>query len=301
METLETLRRKIDRAGQLASVVSAMRALATMSIGQYERAVQSLDDYQRTVHLGLAACMRSGAAVAVPQMELAGGTVTAVVFGSDQGLVGQFNDIVADFARQQLAGQPVDRLWLVGERVAARFEAADAAERTVLVVPSSVGGIAPLVTRVLAQVEDYRAARPGATVHIFFNKVKVGAAYEPAGERLLPLDAQWRQQFLQLRWPTHNLPEVVGSLESALRAHLREYLFISLFRACAESLASENASRLAAMHRAERNIETLTQHLKQAFNGLRQATIDAELFDVMSGFEALAAQSAARRARNRGS
>ncbi len=52
------------------------------------------------------------------------------------------------------------------------------------------------------------------------------------------------------------------------------------------------------MHRAERNIDTLVQHLTQAFNGLRQSTIDAELFDVMSGFEALGAQSAGARARN---
>ncbi len=229
-ETLETLRRKIDRAGQLGSVVSAMRALATVSIGQYERAVQSLEDYQRTVHLGLAACMRSGAVVSVPHMEQTGDVVTAVVFGSDQGLVGQFNDSISEFSRQQLAGRPLGMLWLVGERVAARFGGAEAAQRKLLVVPSSVSGIAPFVTGILAQVENYRAARPGATVYVFFNKVKVGASYEPACERLLPLDAQWRRKFLRPRWPTRNLPEVIGSLESALRAHLREYLFIGSVR-----------------------------------------------------------------------
>jgi F-type H+-transporting ATPase subunit gamma len=30
---------------------------------------------------------------------------------------------------------------------------------------------------------------------------------------------------------------------------------VSIFRACAESLASENASRLAAMQRADKNID----------------------------------------------
>ena len=37
---------------------------------------------------------------------------------------------------------------------------------------------------------------------------------------------------------------------------IREYLFVSLFRACAKSLASENASRLATMQRAEKNAES---------------------------------------------
>ena len=71
-------------------------------------------------------------------------------------------------------------------------------------------------------------------------------------------------------------------------ALVREYLFVSLFRACAESLASENASRLAAMQRAEKNIDELLVDLNRAFHRLRQSGIDEELFDVVSGFEAQA-------------
>jgi F-type H+-transporting ATPase subunit gamma len=72
-----------------------------------------------------------------------------------------------------------------------------------------------------------------------------------------------------------------------VRALIREYLFISLFRACAESLASENASRLAAMERADKNIHELLENLHATFHRLRQSGIDEELFDVISGFEAL--------------
>ena len=64
-------------------------------------------------------------------------------------------------------------------------------------------------------------------------------------------------------------------------------MFVSLFRACAESLASENASRLAAMQRADKNIEELLAAFKSSFHRLRQSSIDEELFDVVSGFEAL--------------
>ena len=49
----------------------------------------------------------------------------------------------------------------------------------------------------------------------------------------------------------------MGDGSTTLRALIREYLFVSLFRACAESLASENASRLAAMQRADENIDEL--------------------------------------------
>jgi F-type H+-transporting ATPase subunit gamma len=76
-----------------------------------------------------------------------------------------------------------------------------------------------------------------------------------------------------------------------MRSLIREYLFISLFRACAESLASENASRLAAMERADTNINDLLAQLHGTFHRLRQSSIDEELFDVIAGFEALVGSS----------
>jgi len=97
----------------------------------------------------------------------------------------------------------------------------------------------------------------------------------------------WRRELAGLPWPTGNLPEVMRSGTATLQALVREYLFVSLFRACAESLASENASRLAAMQRADKNIDELLADLNGAFHRLRQSGIDEELFDVISGFEAL--------------
>ena len=88
-------------------------------------------------------------------------------------------------------------------------------------------------------------------------------------------------------WPSKNIPEVIEADAPALDAFISEYLFVLLFQACAESLASENASRLAAMQRAEKNIKEILEDLNQTFFRIRQEAIDEELFDVVSGFEAL--------------
>jgi len=124
-------------------------------------------------------------------------------------------------------------------------------------------------------------------LHLFYNRPTSGAVYEPVSQRLLPLDEDWLRKLAEHPWPTGNLPEIIGDGTSALRALISEYLFISLFRACAESLASENASRLAAMERADKNIDELLENFHGAFHRLRQSGIDEELFDVISGFEAL--------------
>ena len=63
--------------------------------------------------------------------------------------------------------------------------------------------------------------------------------------------------------------------------------FRLVLQGLAESLAAENASRLAAMQRAEKNIDDLVESLNETFRRLRQTSIDEELFEVMSGYESL--------------
>ncbi len=286
-----SLNRKISSAGDLQSVVRTMKALAASSIGQYEKSVRALGDYYRTVELGLGACFRASrpvAPIANRKGQTDAGAIGAVVFGSDQGLVGQFNDVVADFAVKTLAALPgKPEVWAVGKRVHARLTDAGLPMMGLFAVPNSVQAITPLVGRIQIESEARRAKGEYARLYIFHNRPKSGALYEPVSQRLLPLDAAWQKGLTEVPWPTKVLPEVMCSDTVTLRALIREYLFISLFRACAESLASENASRLAAMERADKNIDELLETLHGTFHRIRQAGIDEELFDVISGFEAL--------------
>ena len=289
--TTASLRRKIDSAGDLQSVVRTMKALAASSVGQYDKSVRALADYYRTVELGLGACFRGSAAVALmpdPKRQTDAGAIGAVVFGSDQGLVGQFNDVVADYAIKTLAALPgKPEVWAVGERVHARLADAGLPLMGLFAVPNSVQAITPLVGQIQIESEARRAKGDYARLYVFHNRPQPGALYEPVGQRLLPLDAEWQQGLARVRWPTGMLPEVMSGGTTTLRALIREYLFISLFRACAESLASENTSRLAAMERADKNIDELLENLHGTFHRLRQSGIDEELSDVISGFEAL--------------
>ncbi len=287
-ETAASLRHKIASAGDLHSVVRTMKAVAASNIGQYEKSVRALADYTRSVELGLSICFRKSAP-APGNGRADAGPVGAVVFGSDQGLVGRFNDVVADYALQALATLPGHpQVWPVGERVHARLADAGLPLRDSFTVPNSVKAITPLVGQILLESEALYSRGEISELHLFYNRPTSGAVYEPVQQRLLPLDETWQRELTELPWPTRNLPETLGDETGTLRALIREYLFVSLFRACAESLASENASRLAAMQRADKNINELLEDLNSTFHRLRQSSIDEELFDVISGFEALA-------------
>jgi F-type H+-transporting ATPase subunit gamma len=293
-DTTASLRRKIGGAGDLQSVVRTMKAMAASSIGQYENSVRALADYYHAVELGLSACFRESRPARLSaewKRPTVSGAISAVVFGSDQGLVGQFNDVVADYAIKTLAALPAKpEIWAVGERVHARLADSGLPLLGVFTVPNSVKAITPLVGQILVESETRHSLGQVTELHLFYNRPTSGAVYAPVGQRLLPLDENWRRKLAELPWPTANLPEVMGGGTATLRALIREYIFVSLFRACAESLASENASRLAAMQRAEKNIGELLENLNRTFHRLRQSGIDEELFDVISGFEALSVE-----------
>lgn len=288
-DTLEQLQRRKKSAGELSLMVRSMKAMAVSNITQYEMAVLSLRDYYRTISLGMYTLLKNEE-LGLPLLHRDKDKIinVAIVFGSDQGLVGIFNDVITIFAKNTLQSMPGEiETWAVGERIFLRLEDDGLKSTKVFNVPNSVTGITPLVNNILMNSEAYRSKNKEYNFFIFHNSPLSGEAYEPKGIQLFPPDKKWEQEIKEIKWPSKNLPQVLGDAERNLRALIREYLFVSLYKACAESLASENASRLAAMQRAEKNIDEILDDLKESYNRLRQSSIDEELFDVIAGFEAL--------------
>jgi F-type H+-transporting ATPase subunit gamma len=284
----ESLARKIGGAKDLSSVVRSMKALAVSSVGQYERAVEALQEYYRTVELGLSACLRELGAAAPTETPRAPSAMGIVIFGSDQGLVGRFNEVLMEFTTSIISplSRKVAQVWVVGERMQQLVADSSMPPATRLTVPYSVEAITPLVGELIIDVEAARAQGIVDEIYIFHNQPLAAGSYQPVQKRLLPLDSRWQRDLLALPWPTRALPQVIDG-PAAIDAFIRGYLFVLLFQASAQSLACENASRLAAMQRAEENIATILEDLTRQFHRMRQASIDEELFEVVSGYEAL--------------
>ena len=292
MDTIESLRRKIDGAEDLKSVVRTMKAVSAANIGQYEVAVSSLGDYYRTVALGILAHfgaqeMGLKSIHEKPKVDHEK-LICAIVFGSDQGLVGQFNDSLAGFVFESLNILPGKKeIWAVGERVQLLLADVGFTSSKLFPVPNSVNAITTLVGDILVQSQGSIETGALNEFYIYYNQSKVPTGYESVMKQLLPPDEKWEKSLDQFYWPTKKIPQIAGGIMPTLKALIREYLFVSLFKACAESLASENESRLSAMERANKNIDELLQELGLKYHQKRQNSIDAELFDVVAGFEAM--------------
>ncbi|MDB5240695.1 MAG: synthase subunit gamma [Spirosoma sp.] len=297
MDTQESLIRKINGAKDIKSVVRTMKAMAAANICQYELAVGSLGAYYRTVALGIIAYFKSET-TGMTEVKIVGkkdvpNRLCALVFGSDQGLVGSFNNTLTDFVAQTLRGLPGEKeVWTVGERVELLLQDSSFPATTHFLVPNSIQAITPLVGQILIQAQQNLEKGELSEFYIFHNQPNAGTGYQAVYQRLLPLDTTWRATLGTFSWPTKAIPQVAGGRKPTLPALIREFLFVSLFKACAESLASENASRLESMQRAEKNINELLDDLSHKYHRERQSAIDEELFDVVSGVEALKTDNA---------
>ncbi len=291
METLESIWRRIHTAEQLHGLVRTMKALAAVNIRQFERAVAALHEYQATVELALQATLRRTEDGGPFARQSEPRRLGAVVCGSDQGMCGPLNDRMVRFAESQFAqlgfARDARSVIAVGQRVASRI--ADAGEEvdSVLSMSGTVGGLASLAETLLMKIDQWREQEAIERVVVFYCEHLSRAAYEPRRIDLLPIDRVWLETQATKPWPTQMIPHIVGSSADLFSELIRQTMFVSLYRACAESQASENASRLLTMRGAEQSIGEHLDELTRAYHQQRQMAITEELLDIASGFESL--------------
>lgn len=294
-ETLEGLRSKISTAEALHSVVRTMKALASVSIRQFERAAESLEDYTRTTELGLQILMRHYQGARPPEL-LSSGRPVAIILGSDQGMVGPFNNRIADFAAESITAQDQHSevaVFAVGVRIIGLLEDAGLSVHRFYETPGSAQGITSSVEVLLLALEELRAEEDVGQVDIYHNRPGDGSSFEPHRARLLPLDAEWLTGLAERDWDSTSLPTHFMEPEALWAALAQEHVFAAMHRGFAESLASENAARLAAMQAAEKNVDERLQELHSRYNRQRQESITSELLDILTGSEAVSQEDKA--------
>lgn len=281
MKTLETLQRDMDTATDLQSIVRTMKVLAAVSIRQYERALESLTEYQRTVTMGFQAVLRNH-----PQQPTAFGSQTEsglIIFGSDHGLCGRYNESIVQFALEHLKQNHhlTPRLLVIGARVDSLLTEAGIAIEQDFFVPGSVEGITSTVQQILQTIVNWQQSGI-ASIRLCYQTRQTKNNYQPRMETLLPVDLG---QFNHSKWPSRSLPCYQENSSQLLGSLISQHLFISLYNACAESLACEHASRLTSMQIAEKNIKEQLETLTGEHRQQRQQQITEELLDVIAGYE----------------
>lgn len=285
METLETLKHRIDTVHDLHAVVRTMKVLAAVSTRQYEGVLRALNEYHRTIELGLKVVLRDRVPEhALPRHEPPE-ALGAVLFGSDFGLCGRFNEDLVELALDKMNGFQVPRdrrrVLAVGARTDAALSGRGHPVEESFFTPGAPLAITATVRQILFKLEEWQGDGV-RDVLLFYSQ-----AGEPHMLHLLPVDFRRFARLSGEPWPSRVLPTYSMEPEALLAALIRQHLFVSLFGALAESIASEHQARLRAMQSAEKNIDERLEQLEGEFRQKRQDSITAEIFDIVAGYEAV--------------
>jgi len=290
MAGLEIAKKRIKNTIELQSVVKIMKAISSVNIQEYEESVRSLSEYNKTIELGLQIVLQNNKRLLMPKKVDENISLGAVVFGSEQGLCGKFNEIIVSYALGRMAEMHHEerRVLAVGGRALARLEDAGQSVEAQFSFSGDFLGITEVMGKVLARIDQWRLESNVNQIVLFYNRPVAGIAgsFLPQMSHLFPIDAGWFAGLAKREWQTHCLPTYSMDTQMLFSSLVREHLFFSLYRAFAESLASENSSRLTSMQAAERNIEEHLSELLARYRKQRQEAISSELLDILTGYEA---------------
>lgn len=323
-QILQKLNKKIAKVEKLQGVVKMMKNLSASQVYPCRKAVESMAEYERIIQMGFKACMEVSENIQVSLHEKLRDSVEAgstsrhfvkirqngesngqpaegtpsphvnngnhgatgiIIFGSDRGMVGQYNERVTSYANEQMKGVIGEKVvWAVGDKVYENVKQHFHESFPPTRLPGRIEGITDLVDQLVTSYEKENEKRPISKLFVFYNKMVSETTYEPTLSQVLPLKIHFKKHD---RWPTRQVPDVIGGPFNTFIHLLREYIFVSFYKICTESMVSENVSRLLMMEEAEQNISRLLDDLKSSYFLERQNAIDEELFDIISGYEVI--------------
>lgn len=279
MQRLSELQVRLQSLGELNGVVRALRSISAARVQQAHVVLDSIRQYTTVIQDALTDAAQS---LPLPQDPSAAGdrAGSVVVFGSEHGFVGGFNERLLDVAA--LEQRPGDELLVVGARSVLLAGERRAHVSWSCAMASQVGGIDDVALRVAEELARAEGQRAAERVILVYTRSSAGT-WRIVTETLLPFDLRpYTSRRGNRAAPISNLSR--GTLLNGL---VVELLFAELAHAAAESFASENAARLAAMESAADNVAGKLDELRRIERELRQEEITTELMEVVTGVEAI--------------
>lgn len=290
METLDNLKKTLDTSKSIKQVVSTMKALSGANIKKYEKIVKILYTYKSNVELALQAVMMHNDKININELEFVGQSKNkkannlVIVFGSNQGLCGRFNDKIANFVIDDIDNIDNNKVIVVGERLSMLLSNTKLKIFKTIPVPNSIENISNTIYELLSIIEEEIENKTINKVFLYYTANDDTMNGTLTKNRLIPIDKKILENAQKKVWPTNNIPYWQVDTKTLIVDLLKQYIFVGLNDALVNSIASEQKNRLLTLQNAENNINDLIRTKNLEYNQKRQSTITNELLDVVTGY-----------------
>lgn len=294
MASLKDVQNKISAVKKTKQITKAMNMVATSRLRGAQTNMENFRPYAGKFSevLGSLAAKSDEQAslLLVPREEVK--NVHLVLFTSDRGLCGGFNvnliEKASSFLKEKGLDQAATSFTTFGRRGRdwARRGKMTIADEYIGVVGTNVGfSVAATAGRKLVDgflKEDYDE------VHMIYAEFVSMGRQVPTSKQLLPIPPLAPEDE-EISPAEDYMAEHIcePSASSLLGALLPKSINVNLHSALLETSTSEHAARMAAMDNATTACNDMIESLTLAYNKARQASITAELMDIVGGAEAL--------------
>jgi F-type H+-transporting ATPase subunit gamma len=282
MARVQEIATQIGSLKELSGVIAAIRVMASAQMQQGQRALDAVRNYTEIVRRAFAEAAalvpedREAATIHVPPRP------GLVVFCSEHGFCGAFNEPLIRAAAGASQREPNLRLLFVGSRGALRAAEHGLRPHLTLTMATHSGGVGAAARRVATELYRMFIAETITSAEVLFVRETTGQATTLQRLTLLPFEAP------PVAAHQTTAPPLVNMQPRRLRDELAaEYVFAMLEAAAMESFTSENAARFRAMQAAHENIDRKSLELNRLARRLRQEAVTAEILELIGGAEAL--------------
>ena len=289
MANLQALRRKIGSVKNTQKITKAMKLVAASKLRRAQQRILAFRPYGQELRRVLANLSGRVNRSAHPFfLKRPVQTVQVTVVTSDRGLCGAFNMNIFRKALQVIQEQEaLGHKVIVGvvgrkgneffrrQRWPIRDPNVDVFERLTYEHALEIG------------LQGAEAFESGTfdEVYVVYNEFKSVVQQQVIVEKTIPIEPL--EEFGAAEATSEGGYLFEPNQEDLLRDLLPKYAQAQVYRILLESLAAEQAARMAAMDGATRNAGELIKQLSLVYNKGRQEAITKELMDIVGGAEAL--------------
>ncbi len=283
---LREIKRRINSVKSTAKITRAMKMISSVKLRRYQDAMMAMRPYSDKIQEVLRSLAGPTEDVHPLMKARPRQTIEVLVITSDRGLCGAFNTNVLREAHSFINSLKKEGFEVsvstIGRKARDYFRRREIEPRKTWiglsgkVTYSAAKDIAvDLIENFLQETFD--------ELYVFYNEFKTVALQRPTRMKLLPLTDIHDQE------TDEDMSDflIEPSEEELFNRLLPKSVEVLVYRALLESQAAEEAARMTAMENATNNAEEMIRKLTLEFNKVRQATITAELMDIVGGAEAI--------------
>lgn len=292
MASLKEVKTRIASVNSTRKITSAMKMVASSKLHKAQQSIESMRPYERLLNKIMGTFVQSMegelpspyAAVRPVQR------VALVVYTSNSSLCGGFNANIIKALNKKVEayrkeGVEVTQVVAFGKKALEAVRKAgwtDAQDCGALLDHPAYAPAANVAAELMQKFVDGEVDR----VELIYHHFRSAASQVITQETLLPIsiDATATGEAAEEKHSGKKLDFIVEpSKEQIVLQLIPKALYLKLYTALLDSLASEHAARVIAMQIATDNADELLRELTLTYNKTRQQAITTELLDIVGG------------------